>query len=83
MSYVFIITIIYVGVVCIIAVAGETEEATQKRVQLFCPHTYCLRLPTRKGTFLQPSQAEGPLPACYVCGASEIILQVKGRFMGN
>jgi hypothetical protein len=55
---------------------GESTEAAQRRVQLMCPHTYCLRLPTRKGTVLQPCQAEGPLPACYVCGASEVTLQV-------
>ena len=45
-------------------------------MQLLCPHTYCLRLPTRKGTLLQPSQAEGAVPTCYVCGASEVTLQV-------
>jgi hypothetical protein len=56
---------------------GESEEQHHRRVQLLCPHTYCLRLATRKGTLLQPSQAEGAVPTCYVCGSSEVTLQVR------
>lgn len=57
---------------------GETAEQHLSRVQHNCPHTYCLRLPTRKGLYLQPCQAEAPVPACYVCGASEVTVQVHG-----
>lgn len=55
---------------------GETEAEHLKRVQCFCPSAYVMRLFTRKGALLQPSQADAPLPACFVCGGSEITLQV-------
>ena len=55
---------------------GETEVEHLKRVQCFCPSAYVMRLFTRKGALLQPSQADAPLPACFVCGGSEITLQV-------
>lgn len=56
---------------------GETEAEHLKRVQCFCPSAYVMRLFTRKGALLQPSQADAPLPACFVCGGSEITLQVN------
>jgi ubiquitin-like 1-activating enzyme E1 B len=46
-------------------------------VESMCPHTYCLRLPTRKGYFLQPSTAESPVAGCFVCGTAQLTLQVK------
>ena len=58
------------------AAAGESDEQHQKRVQCLCPSTYVFRLFTRKGVLLQPSSADPPVPACFVCGGSEITLQV-------
>lgn len=58
------------------AATGESDEQHKKRVQCFCPSTYVFRLFTRKGVLLQPSNADPPVPACFVCGGSEITLQV-------
>lgn len=41
-----------------------------------CPHTYCLRMPTRKGVYLQPSAAEAPVAACYVCNTAQMTIQI-------
>ena len=50
--------------------------AVEEQVQS-CPHTYCLRMPTRKGYFLQPTAAEAPDPSCYVCSTAMLSLQVS------
>jgi ubiquitin-like 1-activating enzyme E1 B len=42
----------------------------------FCPHTYCFRLPTRRGVFLQPSAPELPQNSCYICGTDSLTLQI-------
>mmetsp|Transcript_28807 Transcript_28807/g.48350 ORF Transcript_28807/g.48350 Transcript_28807/m.48350 type:complete len:300 (+) Transcript_28807:1-900(+) len=62
------------------AETGETQEsllaAYRKTIHKLCPHAYCLRLPTRRGMFLQPSEPEPPVSACYVCGTAEVSLQI-------
>jgi ubiquitin-like 1-activating enzyme E1 B len=52
---------------------GEISKATIKSI---CPYTYCLRLPTRRGYYLQPSSPEEPNPLCYVCSSNQLTLQV-------
>lgn len=64
----------------LIAASAEERDSTE-RVLTMCPHTYCLRLPTRKGYFLQPSSAENPVAGCYVCGAAQLTLQVSGHIV--
>ena len=41
------------------------------------PHTYCLRVPTRKGYFLQPTSPELPSATCYVCNTAQLTLKVS------
>lgn len=41
-----------------------------------CPHTYCLRNPTQRGVYLQPSVAEAPVTTCYVCNTAQLLLQI-------
>ena len=67
MSYVFIITIIYVGVVCIIAVAGETEEATQKRVQAILSERGGTSVPPEEGLFARICLAMGAKRSASTC----------------
>jgi len=54
---------------------AKKEEIHQKLLELF-PHNYCLRHPTRKGCYLQPSKADLPVETCFVCGKSELTLQI-------
>lgn len=51
---------------------GITED---EKVQA-CPHTYCMRIPTRRGYYLQPTIAEEPDAGCYVCSTAMLSLQV-------
>lgn len=41
-----------------------------------CSHAYVLRMPTRKGYYLQPTRPEPPNPACFVCSTPQLILQI-------
>ena len=41
-----------------------------------CPHTYCLRMPTRKGLFLQPTEPEGPNTSCFVCSSDTLQVNI-------
>ena len=54
---------------------GAASRYEPIRPELF-PHTYCLRLPTRKGYFLQPTRPEEPSPGCYVCNTAQLLLTV-------
>ena len=54
----------------------NATEAFKQRILTLFPHCYCLRFPTRKGVYLQPSSSDPPVNACYVCGKSELTLQV-------
>ncbi|CAM9771988.1 unnamed protein product, partial [Discosporangium mesarthrocarpum] len=46
-----------------------------------CRYTYCLREPTRKGLFLQPTRLQKPSDGCHVCGTPIVELCVDtGRF---
>ncbi len=38
--------------------------------------TYCQRVPTRRGYYLQPTKPDSPNPSCYVCGTAVITLEV-------
>jgi ubiquitin-like 1-activating enzyme E1 B len=44
--------------------------------KLVCPHTYCLRLPTRKGLVLQPTAPEPPNTRCFVCGTDMLEVEI-------
>lgn len=37
-----------------------------------CKYTYCLREPTRKGLFLQPTPLEKPAASCFVCNTNTV-----------
>ena len=39
-----------------------------------CKFTYCLRAPTRRGYFLQPTPLQKPNPKCYACNKSSVTL---------
>jgi ubiquitin-like 1-activating enzyme E1 B len=54
---------------------GKQHETLDKIRRVF-PHTYCVRLPNRRGYFLQPSVPDEPVPSCYVCGTSQMTLTV-------
>jgi ubiquitin-like 1-activating enzyme E1 B len=47
-----------------------------KAITSICPHTYVLRLPTRRGHFLDPTKPDAPVENCYVCGTVQLNLQV-------
>lgn len=51
-------------------------EINKDLIKSICPYTYCLRLPTRRGYYLQPSSPEEPNPLCYICSNSQLTLQV-------
>jgi ubiquitin-like 1-activating enzyme E1 B len=42
----------------------------------FCRTTYCQRMPTRRGNYLQPTASAEPNPKCYICGTSQLIVEV-------
>jgi ubiquitin-like 1-activating enzyme E1 B len=50
------------------AMGGLTAE--------MCRTTYCQRMPTRRGYYLQPTPSAEPNPNCYVCGTSQLIVEV-------
>jgi ubiquitin-like 1-activating enzyme E1 B len=54
----------------------EKKNFEEKLLKLF-PQIYCLRNPTRKGYFLQPSTSDRPIETCYVCNKSSLTLQVR------
>ena len=37
-----------------------------------CKYTYCLREPTRKGLYLQPTPLEKPATSCFVCNTNTV-----------
>jgi ubiquitin-like 1-activating enzyme E1 B len=41
-----------------------------------CRTTYCQRMPTRRGSYLQPTVSSEPNPNCYICGTSQLIVEV-------
>ena len=43
-------------------------------------HTYCLRTPTRKGVYLQPTETDPPNPNCYLCNRTQLTLLVRHHF---
>ena len=57
------------------------EEGQDYDMKKCCPHTYCLRHPTRKGFFLQPTPPECPVSTCFVCAASimEVFIDTTNR----
>lgn len=60
---------------------GDAEKAEiKKTINKVFPQVYCLRFPTRKGVFLQPTSSDEPMTTCYVCGKSQLSLQVNERF---
>lgn len=54
----------------------ERKEVEERLFKVF-PQIYCLRHPTRKGYYLQPSTTDRPVDTCYVCNKSSITLQVS------
>lgn len=58
--------------------AVSKEELRTRLAKLF-PSVYCLRFPTRKGQYLQPCSSDTPVAACYVCGKSQLTLQVTQK----
>lgn len=55
----------------------EAKAAIRKTINKTFPQVYCLRFPTRKGIYLQPTSSDEPLSTCYVCGKSQLTLQVR------
>ena len=45
----------------------KTLDKDKMDINKACPHTYCVRFPTRKGLYLQPTKPEQPNPNCFVC----------------
>ena len=41
-----------------------------------CRTTFCQRMPTRRGYYLQPTRSSNPNPNCYICGTSQLIVEV-------
>lgn len=57
---------------------GEAEKsAIKKTINKMFPQVYCLRFPTRKGIYLQPTSSDEPSATCYVCGKSQLTIQVR------
>jgi ubiquitin-like 1-activating enzyme E1 B len=54
----------------------ESAQAVTDQVRKVFPHTYCVRHPSRRGYFLQPSVPDRPVSSCYVCGSSQMTLMV-------
>lgn len=61
--------------------SSSADATLAEQAKLSVCHTYCLRLPTRRGYYLQPLEAEKSLPSCYVCNKSQITLQVTSHTM--
>jgi ubiquitin-like 1-activating enzyme E1 B len=55
----------------------EEKAGIQERLVKYFPQTYCIRFPTRKGFYLQPSTPDEPVETCYVCRKSQLTLQVS------
>jgi ubiquitin-like 1-activating enzyme E1 B len=56
----------------IVAELGLGGHITKEQCRL----TFCQRQATRRGFYLQPTPNDGPSPDCYVCGSSQVILEV-------
>ena len=52
------------------------DKISEKEINLQHRHTYCMRVPTRKGYYLMPSTADAPSASCYVCGTTQLTLLV-------
>lgn len=48
---------------------GERQTQSTK-------HTHVLRLPTRRGHFLEPSACDKPNPKCYICNTVDLTLHI-------
>jgi hypothetical protein len=57
--------------------SNSDSNSSNAVVRRICRHTYCLRMPTRRGYYLQPSEPEDPEPSCYVCNISQLTVQVR------
>mmetsp|Transcript_7033 Transcript_7033/g.7145 ORF Transcript_7033/g.7145 Transcript_7033/m.7145 type:complete len:344 (-) Transcript_7033:261-1292(-) len=55
---------------------GSKSSVSTTRYKDICPHTYCQRMPNRKGYYLQPTAPDPPVGACYVCNLSQLTLQI-------
>ena len=64
---------IVAGIQVMQAVKWLTAPADIRRI---CPYVYCLRSRTRKGLYLQPTEAEPPEKDCFVCSATTLILDI-------
>lgn len=62
---------IVAGLQVMAAVKMLKEGTKVTNVKAACPHTYCLRLPTRKGFYLQPTLPVAPVATCFVCGTAQ------------
>lgn len=51
---------------------GDAAKEAEGRYKSCCRTQYCLRNPTRKGFFLQPSPLADPNPKCFVCRSATV-----------
>jgi hypothetical protein len=56
--------------------AAEVEWNKNTVGRELCPDVYCRRAPTQRGMHLEPIAPEGPNAGCYVCGGSQLTLEV-------
>jgi ubiquitin-like 1-activating enzyme E1 B len=42
-----------------------------------CRTTFCQRMPTRRGYYLQPTRSSLPNPSCFICGTSQMNVEVN------
>lgn len=59
----------------ILAAGCRCDDMTPETLKQL-PHAYCNRKPTRRGNYLQPTQAEPPNPHCFVCQSSQLRLSI-------
>lgn len=51
-----------------------TRDVMRKKIKAHFPHAYIVRRPHSKGWILQPTVADAPESACYVCGKAQLTL---------
>lgn len=61
------------------ATQPERKKELQGLIRRLAPHTYCLRIPTRRGHLLEPSDADDPQSSCYVCHTAQQTLQIDTK----
>lgn len=54
----------------------QMKFTSTKITPQLCRTTYCQRMPTRRGYYLQPTVSPDPNPKCYICGTSQLIVEV-------